>query len=366
MSQFKTTLTNDSNFNKIDYNNLGFGKYFSDHIYISEYKNGEWSRGEIKAYEPMLVEPGMCTLHYGQTIFEGLKAYRDFENGGVNIFRPDMNATRMASSAERVCIPPFPEKQFVEACSELVKIDAKFIPEKEGQSLYIRPVCYGDGNFLGVHQSDTYKFIIMTSPVASYYEAGLKPVDILVSHEFARTVEGGLGMAKTAANYAASLLAGQKAKEKGFAQVLWLDGIHRKFIDEVGAMNIMFVIDDVLITPPLDSGTILPGITRDTVLQLAMEMNMEVEEKRLTIDDIIRASKRKTLQEVFGTGTAAIVSPVGLLNYKGQEIIINKKEIGPIASKFYDIITGLQHGNIDDTFGWNLHLEQKVTNSVLV
>lgn len=345
-----------SRIEEIDYSNLGFGRYFSDHIYEAENVDNFWNTGIIKKYSPMLIDPGMSTLHYGQTIFEGLKAYRDFKNGGVNIFRPDMNAKRLNRSAERLCMPEFPNENFIDAVCDIVSIDEKFIPKEKGQSLYIRPLLFGDGNFLGVHASDTYKFLIMTSPVASYYEEGLKPIKILVSDEYARTVRGGLGAAKTAANYAASLYAARKAKQQGFAQVLWLDGVTMEYVDEVGAMNIMFIIDNKIITPTLDTGTILPGVTRDTVLTLAEDFGYEIEVRRIKIQEVFDAHKKGILQEVFGTGTAAIISPVGLLSYKGEEIEINNMEIGPVAQKFYDTILGLVHGEIEDDYNWNVHL----------
>jgi branched-chain amino acid aminotransferase len=256
-----------------------------------------------------------------------------------------------------MCIEEFSEEQFIEAVKAIVKKDIAFLPQEKGQSLYIRPVVFGDGNFLGVHSSPSFKFIIMTSPVASYYESGLAPVKILVTHEYARTVEGGLGMAKTAANYAASLYAGRMAKQQGYQQVLWLDGRERKFIDEVGAMNIFFVIDGELVTPTLENGTILPGVTRDTVIQLGKEWGMNVREERISIDEIWDAHKSGKLNEVFGTGTAATISPVGLLSYKGESITINNGEIGQVSNRLYETITGIQHGLIEDTHSWNIHLD---------
>jgi branched-chain amino acid aminotransferase len=343
-------------FDSIDWKNLGFGRYFSDHMFISFYRDGKWDDGKIVPYGPICFEPSMMTLHYGQTIFEGLKAYYDV-NGGVNLFRPEMNAKRMQSSAERLCIPHFDVEKFIEAIIELIKLDHKFVPKVKGESLYIRPVCFGSSCFLGVHPSQEYTFIIITSPVASYYPEGLNPVKILIEDQFVRVVRGGLGMAKTAANYAASLYAGQRAKEKGFSQVLWLDGIHHEFVDEVGAMNIMFVIDDILITPPLTQGTILPGVTRDSVLHLARQMGIKVQERSVKIQEVLEAYERGTLQEVFGTGTAATISPVGKLYYRDKELIINNNQIGPIAQKMYDTLTGLQHGIIKDTYNWIIHID---------
>lgn len=343
-------------FDLVDWNDLGFGRFFSDHMFVSYFKNGKWDDGEIVPYGPISFEPSMMTLHYGQTIFEGLKAYFNV-SGGVNIFRPDMNAKRLNNSAERLCIPKFDESKFIEAIVELIKLDHKFVPKVFGQSLYIRPVCFGSSNVLGVHPSEEYTLIIMTSPVASYYPEGLNPVKILIVDEYVRAVRGGLGMAKTAANYAASLYAGKKAKEKGFSQVLWLDGLRHEFVDEVGAMNIMFVLDDILITPPLSQGTILPGVTRDSVLTLANEMGIKVQERSIKIFEVIEAYEKGLLQEVFGTGTAATISPVGKLYYKDKEFIVNNDEIGPIARKMYDTLSGIQYGTIEDTHNWIVHID---------
>jgi branched-chain amino acid aminotransferase len=340
----------------VDWNNLRFGVFFSDHIFVSEYKSGKWDNGTIQPYGAMDIEPANCTLHYGQTIFEGLKAFPSVK-GGVNIFRPDMNGKRMMGSAEAVCIPPYPVESFVEAVKEVVALDNEWIPKKRGESLYIRPFSFGTGNFLGVNASDTYKFIIILSPVASYYKEGLNPVKILVETEKVRAVRGGLGAAKTAANYAASMRAGLMAHQKGFSQVLWLDGVHRKFIDEVGAMNIMFVINDELITPALDKGNILAGVTRNTVLQLAKEFGMKITEREISIDEVAEAHKNGQLREVFGTGTAAVISPVGMLQFNDKEMIINNNKIGKYAQKFYDTITGIQYGEIEDKHNWNVHLD---------
>ncbi|MGE5478909.1 MAG: branched-chain amino acid aminotransferase [Chloroflexota bacterium] len=351
MTNFKVTRAVNSRINTINWDNLGFGIHFSDHIFLAEYKNGKWNEGEIVPYGPMEMEPALCTLHYGQSVFEGLKAFHCGE-GCVNIFRPEMNARRLNHSSSRVCIPPFDENRFVDACRALAEVDYQFVPKKRGQSLYYRPVAFGSSNFLGVHASPEYKLIIMTSPVASYYAEGLNPVKIRVADDYVRAVRGGLGSAKTAANYAASLLAGSKAKEQGYAQVLWLDGVNHSFVDEVGAMNIVFVINGEIITPSLDQGTILAGVTRDTVLTLARDWGMKVSERQITIDEVLTAHSNGTLDEVFGTGTAAVISPVGMLDYKGNQLIINDQKIGRLAQKFYDHITGIQYGEIEDTHGW--------------
>ena len=351
MPDIKVTKTEKTRFNDVNWDSLGFGAYFSDHIFIAEYQDGKWNDGEIVPYGPIPMEPTMCTLHYGQSIFEGMKAFKAADDG-INLFRPDRNAHRLNHSGSRVCIPPFDESHFIDALVQLIKVDKDWVPTKRGTSLYIRPLAFGDGNFLGVHSSKTFKLIIMTSPVASYYPEGLAPVKILVAKDFVRAVRGGLGSAKTAANYAASLLAGETAKKEGYSQVLWLDAVNRHFVDEVGAMNIMFVINDEIVTPPLESGTILRGVTRDTVLELAHDYGLKVSERVITIEDVFESHRKGELKEVFGTGTAAVISPVGHLHYNGETIIINNMEIGPIAQRLYDNITGLQYGEIPDTKDW--------------
>jgi branched-chain amino acid aminotransferase len=356
MGNIPVKITEKSRFELADWNNLGFGRFFSDHVYISKFTKGEWDKGEIIPYGPIMFEPGMCTLHYGQTIFEGLKAYYDI-NGGANIFRPDRNALRMNRSAQKLCIPEFDKQQMIDAMVELVKVENIWIPKKRGQSLYIRPVMFGSSNFLGVQASDDYMLIIMTSPVASYYPEGLNPVKILVLDKYVRAVKGGLGSAKTAANYAASLYGGKVAKSQGFSQVLWLDGVQHEYVDEVGAMNIFFMIDDEIITPTLEQESILAGVTRETVIQLASEWGLKVSERQIKISEVFEAHRNGKLQEAWGTGTAAIISPVGLFKYNDEEIVLNDMKIGPVAQKLYDTITGIQHGEIADTHGWNVHID---------
>lgn len=356
MANIKITKTQESKHSKVDWDNLGFGVYLSDHIYVSNYKDGEWNDGEIIPYGTFPCEPAMCTLHYGQSIFEGLKAFRSVD-GSVNLFRIDRNAKRLNHSGSRVVIPPFDEQQFVDALVQLIKVDHNWVPRTRGHSLYIRPVVFGDGNFLGVHSSKTFRHIIMTSPVASYYPEGMAPVKILVAKDFVRAVRGGLGTAKTAGNYAASLLASEQAKKSGYSQVLWLDGVGRHFVDEVGAMNIMFVIDGTLITPPLESGSILEGVTRDTVLTLARDFGIPISERSIAIEEVFDAHAEGKLNEVFGTGTAAVISPVGQLHYNGETIVINDMQIGEYAKKFYDQITGIQYGEIEDKHDWIINIK---------
>ncbi|MCB2203337.1 branched-chain amino acid aminotransferase [bacterium] len=356
MENLKITRAERTRIHDIPYDNLGFGRYMSDHMFVVDYADGAWGEPRIEPYAPMSIDPANCTLHYGQTIFEGMKAYRSAK-GGLNLFRPYMNAKRMNNSATAVCIPTLDEELFVDGIRELVKLDQDFIPRERGHSLYIRPLSFGTGNFLGVHASDKYRFLVITSPVASYYAEGINPVRIKVDEQHVRAVRGGVGQAKTAANYAASLRAGMEAKAEGFAQVLFLEAVSRELVDEIGAMNIMFLIGDELITPPLDQGSILPGITRDSVLQLARHWGMKVSERGISIEEIMSAHRDGTLKEAFGTGTAAVISPVGELVYRDEAIKINGGTIGPVAQKFYDTITGIQYGELEDPFGWVEHID---------
>jgi branched-chain amino acid aminotransferase len=283
---------------------------------------------------------------------------KDFKpTGYANLFRPEKNAERINRSGERLCIPPIDVQHQIEAMKELIKVDQKFIPTERGQSLYLRPFMMGSSNFLGVHASKEYLYIIITSPVSSYYANGLEPVSILVEDHYVRAVRGGIGFTKASANYAASLYGGTKAQEKGFSQVLWLDGVERKYVDEVGAMNIMFVIDGELITPTLEQGSILPGITRMSVIELAKEMGYKVTERRITFQEVADAHDAGKLNECFGTGTAAIISPVGQLTYEGKDYIINDRKIGAISQKFYDTILAIQYSEGQDERNWNTHFK---------
>jgi branched-chain amino acid aminotransferase len=364
MTDITITKSPTTRIHDVDWANLGFGVYFSDHMFVADYIDGAWQDFRIEPYGPMPVEPGMCTLHYGQTIFEGLKAFRS-KTGGVNIFRPYMNARRFNHSANMLCIPNFPEEWLVSGIQELIKIDHEWIPRERGHSLYIRPLMYGNDNFLGVRASLNYRCIVMTSPVASYYAEGMNPVRIMVDSEHVRAVRGGLGTAKTAANYAASIHAGKKAKELGFAQVLFLDGVTRELVEEVGTMNIMFLIGDEIVTPPLSQGSILAGVTRDSVLTLLRSWGMKVNERSLTIDEIAASYEKGLIHEVWGTGTAAVISPVGELVYNGHSLTINNGRIGQLSQKLYDTITGIQYGELEDALEWNVHtaLEQEAVKA---
>ncbi|KAF5419651.1 MAG: branched-chain amino acid aminotransferase [Candidatus Methanocomedens sp.] len=350
MSDIKITKSKTSKIDSVDFENLGFGEVFSDHMFSMDYENGEWINQRIEPYGKIEFEPAMCTLHYAQAVFEGLKAFH-VRDGSINIFRPEKNLERMNRSNERMCMPTIDEDMFFDAMTELIKLERDWIPKDTGHSLYIRPFIFGTDNFVGVHPSSTYRFMIILSPVGAYYKEGFNPVSLLVPEEYVRAVKGGVGDVKTAGNYAASLLPAEIAQEKGFTQVLWLDGEHHKYIDEVGTMNIFFVIDDEVITPPLE-GSILPGVTRDTVLDLTKSWGMKVNERRISIDELIQSSKEGRLQEVFGTGTAAVISPVDEIQYRDTNININHGQIGPIARRLFDEISGIQYGEISDTHGW--------------
>jgi branched-chain amino acid aminotransferase len=342
--------TKQSRRDQIDFEHLGFGDTFSDHMLSMEYRDREWGEPQIIPYGTIEISPAICSLHYGQIIFEGLKAFYS-RNGAIHLFRPQKYHERMNLSCRRLCIPEMDFPVFIEGLKELIRLDKEWIPRKKGYSLYLRPFIFASDNFLGVKISETYRYMVITSPVGAYYKEGMNPVKLVTETEYIRAAKGGLGAAKTPANYAATLLPAEDAKKKGFTQVLWLDGIERKYIEEVGTMNMAFVIENELITPPLE-GTILPGVTRDSVIHLAKEWKINVSERRISIDEVFAASKEGRLQEAFGTGTAAVISPVGEIHHEGNTIIINDNKIGPLAQKLYDEITGIHYGERVDRFGW--------------
>lgn len=349
----KIELTKNPKPRPTDESQLGFGKVFTDHMFIMDYTVGQgWHDARIVPYGPIPLDPSASVFHYGQEVFEGLKAYKTAD-GTIQLFRPDENYKRLNSSNERLCIPQLDEDFCVEATKKLVEIDKDWIPSKEGTSLYIRPFIIGCEPVLGVHPANNYMFIIILSPVGSYYASGLAPVKIYVEPNYVRAVRGGIGYAKTGGNYAASLKAQQDAE--GYSQVLWLDGVERKYIEEVGAMNVFFVIGDEIVTPMLQ-GSILPGITRKSCIELLKDWGYNVAERRLSIDEVEQAAKSGLLKEMFGTGTAAVVSPVGELKYKDDIIKIGDNKIGEITQKLYDEITGIQLGKREDKRGWTSKL----------
>ena len=334
---------------------LGFGKIFTDHMFMMNYTEGKgWHDARIVPYGAIELEPAAMVFHYGQEMFEGLKAYKGAD-GKIRLFRPDMNAKRANASNERLCIPEIPEDIFVDAIKEVVKVDADWVPEEDGTSLYIRPFVIATDEFLGVAPSKTYLFMVILAPSGAYYENGLAPVGIWIEDEYVRAVKGGMGYAKTGGNYAASLAAQVKAHDDGYSQVLWLDGVERKYIEEVGAMNIFFKIDGKIITPMLN-GSILPGITRNSVIELCKRMGYTVEERKVSVDELVEAARNGKLEECFGTGTAAVISPVGKLRYKDDVYMINNNEIGEVSQKLYDKVTGIQWGKCEDELGWTVTL----------
>ncbi|MDP4120319.1 MAG: branched-chain amino acid aminotransferase [Bacillota bacterium] len=351
MQEIKICLTKNPKAKPTDTNNLGFGKIFSDHMFLMNYDKGQgWHDARIIPYGPILMEPSSMCLHYGQEVFEGLKAYKT-ASGKAVLFRPEKNMERLNNSNERICIPKIDVDFCVEALKKLVEIEKDWIPESEGTSLYLRPFIFAVDPVIGVHPASHYIFCIICSPVGAYYPSGLDPVKIYVEQNYVRAVRGGLGFAKTAANYAASLKAQDEAESQSYAQVLWLDGVERKYIEEVGTMNVFFIIDDEIITPALQ-GSILPGITRMSAIELLGSWGYNVVERRISIDEVAQAYDEGRLKECFGTGTAAVISPVGELKWGDKKMIINNMQIGEISQKLYDNMTGIQWGKIPDTMGW--------------
>ena len=334
---------------------LGFGKIFTDYLFLADYKKGEgWKNPRIEPYRPLALDPGALVLHYGQEVFEGLKAYR-WANDDIYLFRPRMNYERMNRSAKRLCMPELDVDVVLEGTKQLLRLEKDWIPSSPGSSLYIRPNMIATEPALGVQISKQYLFYIMVGPVGAYYPQGFNPVDIYVCEKYIRAARGGLGEAKTLANYAASLLAQEEAHEEGFTQVLWLDAIERKYVEEVGTSNIFFYIGDELVTPPL-GGTILPGVTRDSVLHIARGWEMKVSERMITLDEVLSALESGKVKEIFASGTAAVISPVGKLAYRGKKFVINEGKVGPLARKLYDRIMDIQYGKIKDPYGWMMKI----------
>lgn len=334
-----------------DESQLGFGRYFTDRMLLAEWHAGQgWCDPRIKPHEPFALDPACMVFHYGQEIFEGLKAYK-WSDGRVALFRPEMNARRFNHSADRICMPAVPEELFLKGIQQLVALERDWVPSAPGTSLYIRPAMIAVEPLLGVRPSDHYYFYVILTPVGAYYGAGFHPVSILVEDHYVRAVPGGTGEAKTGGNYASSLKAGLQAKQKGFDQVLWLDGREQRYIDEVGAMNMFFVYDRKIVTAPL-SGSILHGVTRDSVLKLAPTLGYQVEERCIDINDLMADIKTGKVTEAFGSGTAAVISPVGKLSYKDDLLELSGGKVGQITQRLYDLLTGIQTGKVEDIFGW--------------
>ena len=334
-----------------DPDTLVFGKTFTDHMFLMNYDAGQgWHHPRVEPYAPLPFELSCMVFHYAQEIFEGMKAYRTPE-GKVRLFRPYENARRMNSSCRRLCIPEIPEEDFVQAVKAAVSADRDWVPDKAGTSLYIRPFIIATDCSLGVHASRSYLFAVICCPVGAYYPEGINPVKIYVEDQDVRAVKGGTGFTKCGGNYAASIRAGERAEEQGFSQVLWLDGVHRKYIEEVGSMNVMFKIGGTVVTPEL-TGSVLPGITRKSCLELIRSWGIPAEERLISAQELFDAARTGALEEAWGTGTAAVVSPIGLLAQGEEKVTVNGGSIGPLTQRLYDTLTGIQWGTQPDPYGW--------------
>ncbi len=358
MQRIKITRTSNSSIDSLDFNNIPFGSTFSDHMFEADYKDGEWCNFEIKPLRRLSLHPGNAALHYGQSIFEGMKATKHVD-GTPLLFRPEMHSERINASADRMCMPTFPEDVFLEALHMLVDLERDWIPPTEGSALYIRPFMFATDEAIGVRPSKSYKFIICTLPVGPYYP---KPVSLYADTEYIRAAHGGVGEAKTAGNYAASLYPAKKAMEKGFDQIMWLDAKEHKYVQEVGTMNIFFVIDGKLITPST-TGTILKGITRNSIIHILRDEGYQVEERLIDINEVISAAKDGSLTEIFGTGTAAVVAKVDRLAYQSDDFSFELQE-DSIANKIKAIINGMRSGTIEDKYGWVVPVKSLAAKSV--
>lgn len=354
MKNYPVSRVAKSKLTEIDFDNLAFGKTFSDHMFTADYIDGEWTNMQIVPVADLSIHPGNCTLHYGQSIFEGMKAFKN-KDGAPVLFRPEMNARRLNKSAARMCMPDLPEEIFLEGLQQLVDIEKEWIPTKEGSSLYLRPFMFGTDEYIGVHSSSTYKFIILALPVGAYYS---RPVSLKVEDTYVRAAPGGVGEAKTAGNYAASLYPAMLAKKAGYDNVMWMDGKEFKYVQEVGTMNIIFVINDTVVTPALN-GAILHGITRDSILTYLRDEGHKVEERDISIDEIMEANSNGELKEIFGAGTAAVVSNVNKMAYGDQIIELDPKNY-TVSPKIKNYLSGLKSGEIADTRDWILQVRSSV------
>ena len=349
-STIEIKRTPHSRLSEIDFDNLTFGEQFSDHMLEVRYSDGRWHEPQILPYGQIPMYPAVATLHYGQAVFEGMKAFR-YQKDKVNIFRIDKHYDRFRRSCERVCIPEVPEEVFKEGMVELVRTDRDWVPKNKYKSLYIRPIVFASDQTLGLRASRNYRFYIICSPVGNYYSEGIKPIRLTTMPKYVRAVLGGVGDVKVPGNYAASLQPTTKAQQMGYTQVLWLDAVEHRYVEEVGSMNIFFVIGDTLVTPPLN-GSILPGITRNSILELAKAEGMKYEERPVSIEQLTALHEKGQVKEIFGAGTAAVISPVGLIDHEDQQISIASDEMGPVAKWFYNKITGIHHGEADDPDSW--------------
>ncbi|MFC4023977.1 branched-chain amino acid aminotransferase [Oceanobacillus longus] len=339
---------------------LIFGKTFTDHMFVMDYSDPlGWHNASIVPYQPLTIEPSAMVFHYGQSVFEGLKAFRT-KDGEIQLFRPTKNLERLNHSNDRLVIPPIDEEFVLKAIKQLITVEKDWVPDAEGTSLYIRPFIISTEPYIGVAPACHYKLIVILSPVGAYYKEGINPVKIAVENHYVRTVKGGTGEAKTGGNYAASLKAQELVGKEGFAQVLWLDGVEKKYIEEVGSMNVFFKIDGEVVTPMLN-GSILAGVTRDSVIRLLKHWNIPVSERRISMEEIRQAHQDGKLEEAFGSGTAAVISPIGQLTWEGEDLIVNEGKTGEISQKIFDTITGIQYGKMEDPFNWIVNVETKST-----
>ena len=337
----------NSKINQVDFNNIQFGKVYSDHMFVADYADGQWNDLRVVPFENLSMSPALAALHYGQSIFEGMKAYKS-EEGDVLLFRADQNAARFNKSAQRMCMPTIPEDIFINGVAEVLKLDRDFVPDRPGTALYIRPFMFAADEFIGVRPSETYKFMIFTGPVGGYYS---KPVRVKIEQQFVRAAEGGTGFAKTAGNYAASLYPAKLAAERGYDQLIWTDSKTHQYIEEAGTMNIMLVINDTLLTPPA-GGTILEGITRDSILTLARDWGMNVEERKISVEEIIKAIEQGTLQEAFGAGTAATVAHIEAIGYEGTDYELPPVAERKFSNKALTALDDIKYGRAEDKYGW--------------
>lgn len=348
LQEIKVTKVIDSRLGSVDWDNLPFGKVFSDHMLVMDYRDGAWSNPEIVPFERMSFHPATSAIHYGQSIFEGMKAYRSLTDE-VALFRPDMNARRFKISCDRMCMPAISEDMFLYCVEQLVSLDRNWIPSRKGYSLYIRPFMFATDDYIGIKPSDTYKFMIFTCPVGHYYA---QPLTVKIEEHFTRASIGGVGRAKTAGNYAASLYPAKMAKMEGFDQLIWTDGIEHKYIEESGTMNIMFVIDGKLISPSEDSDTILRGITKRSVIEIARDWGMTVEERQVSVKEIIESIKNGSLTEAFGAGTAATIAQIQRIGYRGELFNLPEIESREFSHKVYAHLNNIKSGEVTDAFNW--------------
>ncbi len=345
----KITKTNHSRLQETDFNNLPFGKTFSDHMFVADYVNGEWKNFEIVPYGEISLNPAISSLHYGQSFFEGIKAYKHAD-GTVSVFRPDKNAIRFNKSAERLCMPTIPEEIFIQSIAAVVDIDRDWVPSKANHALYIRPFMFATDPFLGVAPSSTYKYMVLLCPVGPYFSKTLR---VKIETYYTRSAEGGMGYAKSSGNYGGSMLPAKKATEEGFDQLIWTDAKNHEYVEEMGAANVMFVIDGKVVTPSTRD-TILDGVTRDTVLTLAREWGMPVEERRVSVAEVIEAAKNGKLDDAFGAGTAATIAPVGSISHNSEEYFLSDPKERAFSQKVLRELDAIKYGKVADTHGWNL------------